>query len=80
MTPLLEYLVNERLATLRREADRERLVRAAMTDSGRGRRGPLGWFRTRRRGRVRYITLRSRLGLGRGRVRPAPVTCEENPR
>lgn len=79
MTPLLEFLVTDRLATLRREADRERLIRAAMTGSRRRRGGLLAWFRTHRPRRFRHLTWRSGLRLGRGRARAA-VTCEENPR
>jgi hypothetical protein len=68
MTPLLEFLVNERLATLRREAERERLVRAAWKDSRRGRRGPLGWLLTRRPRLVTHGTRRARIRLGRGQA------------
>ena len=67
MTPL-EFLLNERRAALQREADRERLVRAAMAGSRRGRRGPLAWFLTHRPRLVRSLTRRARLRLGRGQA------------
>lgn len=68
MTPLLEFLVTERLATLRREADQERLVRAAMVGSHRDRRGPLGRLLARRPRLVRHGTGRARIRLERGQA------------
>lgn len=68
MTPLLEFLVNERLATLRREAERERLVRAAREGFRRGRGGPIAWLLARRPRLVRHGTRRARIRLGRGQA------------
>ena len=68
MTPLLEFLLTERLATLRREADQERLVRAAMAGSRRDRRGPLARLLARRPRRVRHGTRRARVRLDRGQA------------
>jgi len=68
MTPPFEFLVNDRQATLRREADQERLARAAIAGSRRGRRGPLAWFLSHRPGFVRFLTRRARLRLGRGQA------------
>lgn len=68
MTPLLEFLVNERLATLRREADQERLVRAATAGSRRDRPGPLARLLARRPRRGRHRTRRARIRLERGQA------------
>jgi hypothetical protein len=80
MTPLLEFLVTDRLATLRREADRERLIRAAMTGSRRRRRGLFAWFRTHRPQAVPLPHLAFRPSARTSSGSSSAVTCEENPR